>query len=247
MFPTNVQKELDTESIRDYGRNFTLESTLTILLLHRILISILIYSYNKNIKWVLINGFEKLYDKMETMAKKKYADDYETVVTVDEKGNEKKEAIYHGSFFEFALDEAGIVQFRRTAILLCIVIVIIHFISGFVGNQGMYQFYIALPYVFAFFPLLYLTVSVMRLPKEKRKYRREEIGLSFERIKPTSIVLMIFLGVELLSEVIFLVFVSTGDKNVLEYLFLSLEALTATTVFFLISLWRQIHVQTCSE
>jgi amino acid transporter len=178
---------------------------------------------------------------------KRYADDYETLVTKDEKGHEKKIAVYRGNYFEFALDVEGIVHFRRYCVLLLAAIVVLHISGGFVGNQGMYQFYVALPYVIAFFPLLFMTAGVLRLPKKKRKYRREEIGLSFDRMKTASIILMISLGIGVLGEITFLLFGSVGGQGVLEYLYLTLEALAAAAVYLLISLQRQIHVQVCSE
>lgn len=181
------------------------------------------------------------------MATKRYADDYETVITQDEKGNEKKSAVYRGDYFEFDIDEESIVRFRRNCFLLLTLIIATHVSGGFVDNQGMYQFYVALPYVIAFFPLLYLATGVLRLPKEKRKYRREEIGLSFDRMKTTSNVLVILLGIGVLGEIIFLLFVSAGEQGMLEYLYLAFEAIAAAAVYILIRLARQIHVQTCSE
>jgi uncharacterized membrane protein len=178
---------------------------------------------------------------------KRYADDYETLVTKDEKGHEKKIAVYRGNYFEFALDVEGIVHFRRYCVLLLAAIVVLHISGGFVGNRGMYQFYVALPYVIAFVPLLFMTAGVLRLPKKKRKYRREEIGLSFDRMKTASIILMISLGIGVLGEITFLLFGSVGGQGVLEYLYLTLEALAAAAVYLLISLQRQIHVQVCSE
>ncbi|MGV8026310.1 MAG: hypothetical protein AB2L18_07130 [Anaerolineaceae bacterium] len=178
---------------------------------------------------------------------KRYADDYETVVTKDEEGHEKKIAVYRGDYFEVALDEEGIVHFRRNCFLLFAGIVFLQICGGFVGNRGMYQFYIAIPYVLAFFPLFYMAAGVLRLPKEKRKYRRDEIGLSFDRMKIASIVLMTFLGIGVLGEITFILFVSVRDKGVLESIYLALEALAATAVYLLISLQKQIRVQPYSE
>lgn len=178
---------------------------------------------------------------------KRYADDYETVVTSDEQGHEKKIAVYRGNYFEVALDEEGIIHFRRNCFVLLAAIVVLQISGGFVGNQGMYQFYVAIPYVLAFFPLLYMAAGVLRLPKEKRKYRRDEIGLSFNRMKTASIVLMVFLGIGVLGEIMFLLFVSVKDQSVLEYLYLALEALAAAAVYFFIRLQRQIRVQPCDK
>jgi hypothetical protein len=87
----------------------------------------------------------------------------------------------------------------------------------------------------------------LRLPKKKRKYRRDEIGLSFGRLKNACNILLIFLGIGILGEITFLLFFSTGDQRLMEYVYLALEAPAAMVVYLLIRLQRQIHVQTCSE
>jgi hypothetical protein len=179
------------------------------------------------------------------MVMKRY--DYETVVTIDENGEEKKVAVYHGAYFEFALDEEGITHFRRDCFVLLAAIIVLHTSAGFVNNRGMFQFYVALPYVLAFFPLLYMAASVLRLPKEKRKFRRDEIGLSFDRMKTSSIFLVIFLGIGLLGEIAFLLFLSAGNQIALEYLYLALEAFAATAVLLFIRFQRRIRVITSSE
>jgi hypothetical protein len=173
---------------------------------------------------------------------KKYTDDYETVITMDEKGHEKQLTVYRGGYFEVALDEQGMVNFKRTCIILLALIIIMHVGGGFVGNRGMYQFYVALPYVFAFFPLLYMAAGVFRLPKEKRTYRRDEIGLSFNRIKTASIILMVCLGIGVIGEITFLLLFSVGDQGVLEYLYLALETLAAAALYIFINLQRPISV-----
>jgi hypothetical protein len=181
------------------------------------------------------------------MAKKAYADDYEIETTEDEKGHEKRIAVYRGDYFEIALDDQGIIRFRRQCILLLVTFVVLHIGSGFVSNRGMFQFYVALPYVLAFFPLLYAVAGALRLPKNRRKYRRDEIGLSFDRLKNASNILLIFVGIGILGEITFLLLFSAGDQRLMEYVYLALEAPAAMAVYLLIRLQRQIHVQTCSE
>jgi len=121
--------------------------------------------------------------------------------------------VYRGDYFEFSLNAEGIVRFRRNCFWLLAAIVIFHISGGFVGNRGMYQFYVALPYVIAFFPLIYMVMGVFLLPKEQRKYRRDEIGLSFGRMKTASIVLLILIGSGVLGEIIFLLFIADGDTG----------------------------------
>lgn len=176
------------------------------------------------------------------MATKRYADDYETVITTDEKGNEKKTAVYRGEYFEISLDEEGFARFKRNCLLLLATIIVLHISGGFVNNPGMNQFFVGLPYVTAFFPLLYLALAILRLPGKKRKYRRDEIGLSFDRMKTTGFILLILLGMGVLGEIAFVLFTSMGDQALLEFLYLSIAVLTSATVFLLITLQRQITI-----
>lgn len=181
------------------------------------------------------------------MQKKRYEDDFETVITLDEKGNEKKTAVYRGDYYEIDLEEKGIVKFKRINVLLLILIIILHFVSGCIGNPGMYQFYIALPYVVAFFPLLYMAIAIFRLPNKKRNFRSDEIGLSFDRMKTTSFILITLLVLGILGEIVFLIFFSGKDQQMLEYLYLISEIQAAIAVFIIIIMEKQIKSSVCSE
>ncbi len=181
------------------------------------------------------------------MGMKKYTDDYEIVDTEDEKGHEKQTVVYRGEYFEVSLDEKGLARFKRRCYLLFATIALLHISGGFVSSAGMFQFYVALPYVFAFFPLVYLAAGILRLPRKKDKYRRDEIGHSFGRMKITSIILAIFLGVGVLGEVMFLLLFWAGGQRSTEYTYLLLEAPAAMGVLYLIWLQRQIHIQVIAE
>jgi len=168
------------------------------------------------------------------MAAKKYADDYDTVVTADEKGRERKKAVYHGEYYEVSLDEKQIITFQRNSLLLATAIIALHLGGGFVGNQGMYQFYVSLPYVFVFLPLYFVISSVLRIPREKRKYHRDEVGLSYKRMKNASLVLIILLGVVVIGEFVFILVQGQVARNQSEISFLVLElmALAFTFLFY---------------
>ena len=131
--------------------------------------------------------------------------------------------------------------------LLLAIIVIFHILGGFVSSGGMYQLYIAIPYALAFFPLIYLTEGIIRLPKEKRKYRHDEIGHSFDRIRTSSYFLVALLGVALLGEVVFLIFFSNKAQRPFDTLYFGLELVAAAAAFFLVYRQRKIHIQVCAE
>ncbi len=178
---------------------------------------------------------------------KRFADDYETQVTTDEAGHESKKAVYRGKYYTIDLTEPELVRFRKLALLLLAAMACTHVGAGFVANSGMYQFYVSLPYVLAFFPMLYLAAGILRLPREQRKFRRDEVGLSFDRMKTTSHSLLILLGIGGLGEIVYLAFISDGSQLGLELFFLAFEAFAAGAVFWLIRLQRKIQIRIVPE
>jgi len=181
------------------------------------------------------------------MSMRKYTDDFENVVTVDENGKEKTTAVYRGVYFEILLDEEDLRKVKRNTLLLLAGVCILHVAAGFVGNPGMYQFYISLPYVLAFFPLLYLALGLFLFPGEKRKYRRDEIGHSYYRARTSSLVLLIFLSLCVLGTIGFLIFTSEPDSRMLEYLFLSYEIPATAAILLLINRLRKVKIQLCEK
>ncbi|HEY9121552.1 MAG TPA: hypothetical protein VIM80_01015 [Brevefilum sp.] len=173
---------------------------------------------------------------------RKYADDYEIVYEDDGKGGEKKTARYIGQYFEIDVDQPALVRFKRTSLILTVIILLLHIAGGFISNRGMYAFYIVLPYVFTFLPLYFLVDSVLRIPKEKRALRRDEAELSFDRMKKSSIFLLIFLAMVAVGEIIFLLFF-TDDRNNLEFLFLSLESFAVVAAYWMLRLQNLINVK----
>ena len=167
---------------------------------------------------------------------KRYADDFKVVIKEDEKGREKREAVYQGKFFDITIDEKELLRFRRISLVLLALIIIIHFAGGFVANQGMYAFFVATPYIFAFLPLYFMTTGILRLPKTKRKYRRDEIGLSFRRVKRSSMALFILLCVGVAGEVVYLIWFAEGEY-LLEWIYLAVEVVAMMIAYI------QVHIQ----
>ncbi len=173
---------------------------------------------------------------------KKYSEDYDIDIVTDDKGRTKDVAVYKGDYYDVSLDEAGVPRFRKINLALLVLIAFWHLGGGFIGNPGMYQFYVALPYVVAFFPIVYLAAGIINLPREKRNYKRDEIGLSFNRIKTMSIISMAILGVGVLGEIVFIAFVASTPDRILEFLYLSLELLAAAGLFLVLRLRQRVVI-----
>ena len=93
------------------------------------------------------------------------------MTSVDEKGREKKAVAYKGSYFDFEIAEEDYQGFRKLAWALIVAMIALQIGAGFVANRGMYQIYIAVPYVLCFFPLVYLSAGALRLPVTEKAGR----------------------------------------------------------------------------
>lgn len=174
---------------------------------------------------------------------KRYADDYENVRTVDERGREKTSVVYRGEYFNLDLDKASLKSFRTLMIALTLVMVALLVGAGFLPSRGLYLAYVAIPYVVCYFPLLYLLTGVVRLPRESAHLRRDEVGLSFDRIRTTSLLLMIFLGIGFLGQIAFLIFLSGGEALGWDLLLLLLQALVLGSAVVIFIRTRKINVR----
>jgi hypothetical protein len=177
---------------------------------------------------------------------RKYAEDYELERKEDEKGRIKKTAKYVGEYYEVNVELQDLIRFRRVALLFLVLILGLHIGAGFIGNQGMYQFYVALPYVFVFLPLYYFASGILRLPKVKRPYRRDEVELTFERIKKANRFLFGLLCLVMVGELVFLVWFSKGGQNQ-ELIFLALEAVAAIPIALIWRSQKAINIQKIGE
>ena len=172
---------------------------------------------------------------------KKYIDDYEVVVQTNEKGREKREAVYVGDYYEINLDETEFRNFRRNSLLFVALIVIGQIGAGFIGNLGMYTFFVSLPYVFTFLPLYFLVDGSLRLPKEKRQFRRDETEHIFERIKKAARFLLPLLGIAVVGELVFLIWLANGVIWQ-DILFLAIELVLVFIVYIMIRMQQELEV-----
>ncbi|MCB2209302.1 hypothetical protein KQH62_00270 [bacterium] len=172
---------------------------------------------------------------------RKYAKDYEIGIERDKRGREKKVAIYVGKLFDVSLNEVELKRFRRISMLLLGLVFVAQVAGGFVSNLGMYAFFVALPYVGAFLPIYFLAMSVFRLPKKKWKYRREEVELSFKRIKTHSTVLLILASLGTVGEIVFMIWFANAMMG-REWLYLGLEVLLVVLSAVWVYLQRDIKI-----
>ena len=177
---------------------------------------------------------------------RKYADDYEIVYEEGKKGKEKQVAVYKGQYYQVNVKEAHLVNFRRISVLVIFTVLLLHIGSGFVNHRETLFRFLELPYAIAFLPLYFLVVGVLRLPREKRKLRRDEVDLSFGRMKKSSYSFLIILLVGLLGNIVFLVLLAK-EAVWQEYLYFALQALAALGTFIIIRFQKPIEVLVCED
>lgn len=177
------------------------------------------------------------------MAKHKYSEDYELVHTIDDSGRQRTHAEYRGDYYEVSLAESELRPFKRKTLLLLVVAIGLHVAAGFLNNQGMYQFYVVLPYAVGFFPLFNLFQAVLRIPVNKRPLRREEVELSFTRVRSSANTLLLILGVVLVGDVLYLVVFSAPSDRVIDLFFLVSESISAGAIYLITRLQKPIHIE----
>ena len=175
---------------------------------------------------------------------RRFTKDFELVTTVDENGREKRSAEYKGEYFSFEVDSADYKRFRMLALALTLVMICLQIGAGFVANRGMYQMYIAIPYVLCFFPLVYLSAGALRLPRETAHLRRDQAELTIRRMKRSGAALLVFNSLVILSELVYLIFLNKDSEPGSELLFLMLAVLLGAVNAFLLLKTRAIPVKT---
>lgn len=173
---------------------------------------------------------------------RRYTEDYEIEIIEDAKGKEKTIARYRGNYYETVVDERDLIRFKRFGLLLTVVIIALHVGAGFIANRGMIRFYVSLPYVITFLPLYFLAAGMLRLPAEKRKFRRDEVHFSFDRVRTASIFLLILVGVSIIGELVFLIGFATENLP-LEYAFLGIEILAMVASYGLFRMQKPIRIE----
>ena len=178
---------------------------------------------------------------------RRFKDDYELIHTVDDKGRQKTRAEYRGAYYQISLAEPELRRLRWGSLLLLCGITALHTLGGFVNNHGMQQFYIVIPYAICFFSIYFLGESILRMPKQKRDYRRDEVELSFKQAKTASKILLVLLALISLGELLFLLFFAAPEARLTEVFFLSAEAISTFLAYFLMRSNSALNIEAKAE
>lgn len=177
------------------------------------------------------------------MVGNKYARDYEIVTQQDTRGRSSTKLQYHGKYYEVFFENGDIRHFRKTSIMGLLIALVLHIGAGFINNPGMRHIFLMVPYVAIFLPLYYLAAGILALPKSSGPYRRDQIDLSFMRIRASSRYLTILLFAITIAEVAFLLTSPGGIDVRLEAPFLMMEAAAGASMAIYSCLQRKITIK----
>ena len=177
------------------------------------------------------------------MVARKYAQDYEVITQNDERGREKTELAYRGDYYAVRFNKGNLSNYRKLTQLVTFLTLVLHIGAGFINNAGMRQFYIALPYVTAFLPLFFLAAGTIAQPMGHQSYRRNQIALSFNRIRKSSLALFFLFFLCALGNTGFILFAGPSNNPRLETLFIAFETCAAIAIGWLTIFQREINIQ----
>lgn len=177
------------------------------------------------------------------MSLKRYIEDYDIETSIDENGRKKKVLKYKGPHYRVAILEIEYKTYKRLIIILFGLIILLHILSGFTINPGLYQIYVALPYAVAFLPLTFLGFGIFNLPRSQEKIQRDVLEQSFKRIKTNTIALVIFFALIIMGELLFMITHPDLPHFKNEIYFVFPEILSSACILTIYLLNRKVKIE----
>lgn len=174
------------------------------------------------------------------MARRKYLQDYEIITKPDKQGRETAKLEYCGDFYEVLFHKGSLSSYRNISLLVLLLTLALHVYAGFINNDGMRQFYVLIPYAIAYLPYFNFSAGIINIPGRQPAYRRDQIELSFKRIRSANFYLVVLLTTIVVSECVYLLFFTSGVNLHLDHLFLLLELLAAVALW----MYARVHKNT---
>ena len=138
--------------------------------------------------------------------RRRYMKDYELRVELDKKGREVKVPYYTGLYYSTVWEESVLRSFRKLCIVLSIATLVALLGSLWLVHNAMKVIFVIMPAVLALFPATYLIMGAFRLPVDLTPMKSDDLEYGFERVKRSSIGVLVLSGVSLLCEIGYLLF-----------------------------------------
>lgn len=113
---------------------------------------------------------------------KKYHKDYEFDTTASESNNKERKYHYTGDYYSFPIESIGKNKIFIKNLFFLIAYFLLFILSGLLNNVGSRNFFIALPYVFLFLPIAYLSMGTFSVLRMEEKMERVVYDKSLGRM-----------------------------------------------------------------
>lgn len=177
--------------------------------------------------------------------KHKFKSDY-VVTEITKRGfrgtKQKKELIYKGNYYSIKSETIKIRHLKWTFFILVCMIAAIFLGIGVLNNEGSRKLYVILPYVFMFLPIFYGFIGTFKLLHANLKMTHIEYEHTVERIKKSSLSLIIIAITTMIGQIIFLIRNHVTNVRSLDYAFLSGVLMIGLLALILLQLQSKYEV-----
>ena len=146
---------------------------------------------------------------------RKYAKDYE-IEYVDRIGKKRPDAvrIYVGPYFKFASSAEKIAKLRWQYLAFAVIAAITLFVPLCINCGATRTWYVQVPAVMAWIPLILAGCAVSRIWTAKEKVEREHYDMMYQRMNGSSLFMVILGGISFIASVIYV----TRDGAFIDFL-----------------------------
>jgi len=161
------------------------------------------------------------------LKERKYKEDYGIEVQLDERGRDKRVAVYRGEYYTMAEDGAHARQTRRIFVLMAALFILFYLFYMFSGVPSSYCIYVLPLASCAVFPLFYWLCGLAAILRAPRKMTRVQKENSAGRILRSATGCMILMMMACVGDVIFLLRSGSMKAELGGFALLACGAMTA--------------------
>lgn len=170
------------------------------------------------------------------MKAKKYFSDYAPTKSEEGKLN-PKEFQYIGKYKTFDISKEKFYKFKLLTFILTCVIAFCFIVSGMVDSYSGRCAYVLIPYVITIFPILYLSMGVIKLGGCSNKFTRKQFDFSIYRIYH-SVVAILFIDTCVCIGDIIMCLANYSDTNTNDLIFFFSQVIMLVATALLFKLYR---------
>lgn len=136
--------------------------------------------------------------------KKRYLKDYISDSKITKNGRIANEVKYIGDYYEFQLEEKEYKKMRLILLGSTLLIFVLFLLAGLLNGDGSFKFYILMPYICIFLPLLFLLQGYLSTPRKRKQMEYAVYDRSYLKVKFSLVGLIAASSVTVLGDIVFI-------------------------------------------